>query len=56
MGVLGMPREMRGERWTPFGNTGACAILARDVNTFVCAPTLDGDRRFEIRFQGKIPL
>jgi hypothetical protein len=51
-----MRKEMLRERWTPFGNTAACAILARDVNTFVRVPTLDGDRRFEVRFQGKIPL
>jgi hypothetical protein len=33
-----------------------CAILARDVNPFVCCPRLDGDRRFEVRFSRKIPL
>jgi hypothetical protein len=51
-----MRKEMRGERWTPFGNTAACAILTRDVHSFVRVPTLDGDRRFEVRFQDKIPL
>jgi hypothetical protein len=48
----GEPRERR----TPFGNTVGCAILTRDVNPFVCVPRLDGDRRFEVRFQCKIPL
>jgi len=34
----------------------ACAILATDVNTFVCCKRLDGDRRFEDRFFCKFPL
>jgi hypothetical protein len=46
-------RSLLGRRracWTPFGNTPACVILARDVQSFVCCPMLDGNRRFEVRF------
>jgi hypothetical protein len=52
--------RLRRKRWTAFGNTQPlaairlrpqpCAILAGDVNPFVCCLRLDGDRRFEVRF------
>jgi hypothetical protein len=59
--------RVRCERWTAFGNTRPmapirlcrttpCAILAGDVNPFVCCLRLDGDRRFEVRFSRKFPL
>ena len=47
---------VRSAHWTPFGNPPVCVILAKDVNPFVCSPKLDGDRRFEIRFQRKFTL
>ncbi len=49
--------------WTPFGNIPShklcrkgCAILTKDVHSFVCCPKLDGDRRSASRLSRKFPL